>query len=71
MAKEVQEIASRGREEHRLEDIGLTLAESKTLLTAAQKILVKQQLAEYPQGQRSCPDCGTLLHGATVQPTCS
>lgn len=34
-----QEIACWDRKEHRSEDIGLTLAESKSLLAAIQKIL--------------------------------
>jgi len=44
--RQVEEIARWERSEHRLEDIGLTLAESKRLLAAVQKILVEQQIAE-------------------------
>ena len=47
VGQQVQEIASWERNEHRLEDNGLTLAESKHLLAAVQKILVQQQVAEY------------------------
>ncbi|GAC1456045.1 MAG: hypothetical protein PVSMB10_14030 [Pseudarthrobacter sp.] len=54
----VQEIACWDRKEHRFEDIGLTLAESKSLLAAIQKILVEQQVTEYLGAQRSCPHCG-------------
>ena len=56
--QQVEEIARWERSEHRLEDIGLTLAESKRLLAAVQKILVEQQIAEYLDAQRSCPHCG-------------
>jgi hypothetical protein len=56
--KHVQEIACWERNEYRLEDIGLTLAESKSLLAAIQKIQVGQQIAEYLDAQRSCPHCG-------------
>jgi hypothetical protein len=58
VGQQVQEIASWERNEHRLEDIGLTLAESKSLLAAVQKILVEQQVAEYLEARRSCPHCG-------------
>jgi hypothetical protein len=39
VGQQVQEIASWERNEYRLEDIGLTLAESKILLAAVQKTL--------------------------------
>ncbi len=38
----VQQIACWERKEYGLEDIGLTLAESKSLLAAIQKMLVEQ-----------------------------
>ena len=41
-----------------MENIGLTLAESKTLLAAIQKIFVEQQIAEYLEARRDCPECG-------------
>jgi hypothetical protein len=52
-----QEIACWVRNQHRLEDIGMTLSESKSLLAAVQKILVEQQIAEYLEAQRRCPHC--------------
>jgi hypothetical protein len=54
----VQEIACVERDGHRLADIGLTLAESKSLLTAVQKIVVEHQTAAYLEGHRNCPHCG-------------
>ncbi len=53
----VQQIACWERKEYGLEDIGLTLAESKSLLAAIQKMLVEQQIAEYLEAQRGCPHC--------------
>ena len=46
------------RDGHRLADIGLSLAESKSLLTAVQKIVVEHQTAEYLEDRRKCPHCG-------------
>src|ERR1035438_9817093 len=54
----VQEVACVERDGHRLADIGLSLAESKSLLTAVQKIVVEHQTAEYLEEQRKCPHCG-------------
>jgi hypothetical protein len=56
--QQVQQIASWERIEDRLVDISLTLAESKSLLAAVQKILVEQQVAEYLEARRGCPHCG-------------
>jgi hypothetical protein len=53
----VQEVACVERDGHRLADIGLTLAESKNLLTAVQKVMVEHQIAEYLEGRRKCPHC--------------
>jgi PHP family Zn ribbon phosphoesterase len=46
------------RDGHRLAEIGLTLAESKSLLAAVQKIVVEHQTAEYLECRRKCPHCG-------------
>lgn len=54
----VREIACVERDGHRLADIGLSLAESKSLLTAVQKIVVEHQTAEYLEDRRRCPHCG-------------
>jgi hypothetical protein len=54
----VQEIACVERDGHRLAEIGLTLAESKSLLAAVQKIVVEHQTGEYLECQRKCRYCG-------------
>ena len=54
----VREVACVERDGHRLADIGLSLAESKSLLTAVQKIVVEHQTAEYLEDRRKCPHCG-------------
>jgi hypothetical protein len=59
---QMQEVACLERKEHCLENIGLTLAESKSLLLAAQKILIDQQIAEYLEARRHCPHCGEIRH---------
>jgi hypothetical protein len=59
---QMQEVACLERKEHCLENIGLTLAESKSLLLAAQKILIDQQIAEYLEARRGCPHCGESRH---------
>src|SRR5438105_12429562 len=54
----VREVACVERAGHRLADIGLSLAESKSLLTAVQKIVVEHQTAEYLEDRHKCPHCG-------------
>ena len=51
----VQEVACVEREGHRLADIGLSLAETKRLLTEVQKIVVEHQTAEYLEGSAQVP----------------
>lgn len=41
-------------------NLGLTLAESKSLLSSVQEELVKSQFQEYVQKERACARCGTL-----------
>jgi PHP family Zn ribbon phosphoesterase len=73
----VREVACVERDGHRLADIGLSLAESKSLLTAVQKIVVEHQTAEYLEDRRKCPHCGdargrkgshTVNHNSVRQP---
>jgi len=66
----VEEIACCERPAHRPEDIGLTLAESKHLLAAIQKILVEQQVTEYLEARRGCPH-GGQSRGKKESPTVS
>jgi hypothetical protein len=62
LGPQMQEVACLERKEHCLENIGLTLAESKSLLLAAQKMLIDQQIAEYLEARRHCPHCGEIRH---------
>jgi hypothetical protein len=58
--QEIVEIAGLERNDHRLAEVGLTLAESKRVLADIQKIVVEQQVSEYLEGQRRCPCCGKV-----------
>jgi hypothetical protein len=57
-APHVRKIGCLERDGHRLADIGLTLAESKSLLATVQKMVVEHQTAEYLESRRKCPHCG-------------
>jgi hypothetical protein len=59
--QEIQQVACLERDPARVEEIGLTLAEAKTLLAALQKALVTEQVNRYMDTHRSCPDCGKAL----------
>ena len=56
----VQEIACLERKEPCLENIGLSPREAKHLLAAIQTMVVEQQVADYLETQRRCPDCGRI-----------
>lgn len=57
----VQEVACLEREMPGIEEVGLTLAEAKTLLLGVQQALVEQQISDYLGKHRNCPDCGKAL----------
>src|SRR5262245_55115106 len=57
----VTEIAVLEKNDHRVEHLGLTLAESKEILKELQKHIVQEQAASFLDRSRSCPDCGTPL----------
>jgi hypothetical protein len=59
--QEVQQVACLERDTARPEEIGLTLAEAKSLLAGLQEALVTEQVDRYMVAQRSCPDCGKAL----------
>src|ERR687892_1411674 len=59
--EEIQEIACLNREIERLEDLGITLAEAKALLTTLQKKVVEQQIATYLASRQRCPQCTQIL----------
>src|SRR5258707_4576252 len=48
--------------------LGLTLSESKQLLTAVQETLVAQQVDSYNAQQQHCPDCAATLARKGSQP---
>jgi hypothetical protein len=56
--EQVETIAIFQRDELQPETLGITLAEAQDLLTNLQSLVVSQQVAEYHQQQRPCPDCG-------------
>ena len=49
------------KDSHRLEHLGLTLAEAKQLLKRIQKTLLEEQIAQYLATHCQCPDCGAML----------
>ena len=55
---DVEEIASLDKSVERAEDIGLSLAESKALLAAAQQRIVEAQTKSWTEGRRCCEACG-------------
>ena len=57
-SKVVSEVMSLEREALSAETLGLTLAESKSLLTGVQEVLVAQQAASFSAVQAVCPGCG-------------
>jgi hypothetical protein len=57
----VTDIVTLQKDSHRIEHLGLTLAESKQLLKRIQKTLLEQQIARYLATHGQCPDCGTSL----------
>ena len=54
----VEDIAELERSSPQPETLGLTLAESKTLLQGIQQRMVSEQVAEYMAQFNTCPDCG-------------
>jgi hypothetical protein len=54
----VTEVASLAREALTEATLGLTLAESKTILAGVQECMVAQQAASYSTAQQTCPACG-------------
>lgn len=53
-----EEVASFEKGTERPEDLGLAIAEAKTLLTAVQERMVKAQAASWARQHRRCPVCG-------------
>src|SRR5499426_3307115 len=58
----VTDIITLNKHHQRLEHLGLTLAESKHLLSTLQQHLLQQQVNTLLDTCADCPDCGTPLH---------
>lgn len=54
----IEEIAAFDKATERPEDLGLSTAEAKALLAAAQYRTVRAQVAEWSQRHRCCETCG-------------
>jgi hypothetical protein len=57
-SKVVTEVATLKRQALTDATLGLTLAESKTILRGVQETMVAQQAASYSTAQQTCPVCG-------------
>lgn len=53
-----EEITLLDKQNDQIEDIGLTLFESKSILKSLQEIIVTNQINNYVETHRPCPDCG-------------
>jgi hypothetical protein len=58
----VTDIITLNKNHQRIEHLGLTLAESKHLLSTLQQHLLQQQVNTFLVTCSDCPDCGTPLH---------
>lgn len=63
-----QEILVLEREGLQPDTLGLTLAESKTLLRTLQEVMVKQQVQECVDSHRQCPQCDHTYHHKDSRP---
>src|SRR6266849_6260849 len=57
----VTDVITLNKHNQRIEHLGLTLAESKQLLSTLQRQLLQQQINTFLDTRSACPDCGTLL----------
>ena len=57
-SERIEDIAELERNSLQPETLGLTLAESKTLLQGIQQRMVSEQVTEYMAQFNTCPDCG-------------
>src|SRR5262245_58153077 len=57
----VTDVITLNKHHQRIEHLGLTLAESKRLLSTLQRHLLQQQITTFLDTRSTCPDCGTLL----------
>src|SRR5207237_10230927 len=57
----VTDVITLNKHHQRIEHLGLTLAESKQLLSTLQRQLLQQQITTFLDTQSTCPHCGTPL----------
>ena len=57
----VTDVIALNKHQQRIEHLGLTLAESKQLLSTIQRHLLQQQVNTFLDTHSTCPDCGTPL----------
>src|SRR2546428_3983426 len=57
----VTDVITLNKNNRRIEHLGLTLAESKQLLSTLQRHLLQQQIDTFLDTCSDCPDCGTPL----------
>ena len=57
----VTDVITLNKNNERIEHLGLTLAESKQLLSTIQRHLLQQQVHTFLDARSTCPDCGTPL----------
>ena len=57
----VTDVLTLNKHHQRIEHLGLTLAESKHLLSTLQQHLLHQQVTTFLDTHSTCPDCGTPL----------
>ena len=56
-----KEVVQWERRSFQVEEIGLTLAESKQILSGVQRVMVQEQVAEFIADRSRCADCGQPL----------
>src|SRR5215510_4117827 len=57
----VTDVVTLNKTSHRIEHLGLTLAEAKELLSTLQRQLLQHQVDAFLATGSTCPDCGTPL----------
>src|SRR5499425_2389669 len=57
----VTDVITLNKHHQRIEHLGLTLAESKQLLSTLQRHLLQQQVDTFLDTHATCPDCGVPL----------
>src|SRR5215510_5569867 len=57
----VTDVIALNKNQQRIEHLGLTLAESKHLLSTIQRHLLQQQVTTFLDARSTCPDCETPL----------